>query len=97
MATPAKPRKPTGIERFAIRRISRGIVQPSPRLIASRMNGAKGGRAKLERHGVEAFQAMGEKGGARMVEKYSKDFFQVIGIIGGQRTRERHQQKNTTQ
>lgn len=47
----------------------------SPRIIANRINGSKGGRATFDKYGSEEMQRRGERGGEQKLSRYGKDVF----------------------
>jgi hypothetical protein len=56
-------------------------IQPSPRLVASRMNGAKGGRTTAERYGPEFCQQRAEKAGRATLARYGREYYRHIAHI----------------
>lgn len=56
-------------------------IQPSPRLVASRMNAPKGGRTTAERYGPEFCQQRAEKGGRATLAMYGREFYRHIARI----------------
>lgn len=56
--------------------------------ITAREMGQRGGRANLEKYGVEHMRNLGRLGGARTAERHGPEFYEEIGRKGGARVRE---------
>ena len=52
--------------------------QISPRVLAARENGKRGGLVTAQRHGSDYVQAKGGKGGRTTRDRYGRDFFAHI-------------------
>lgn len=50
-------------------------TQISPRTLAARANGAKGGIARAANHTKTEIQSWGSKGGTATLQRHGKDFF----------------------
>lgn len=60
---------------------TRGIRQPSPRVLAARKNGSKGGKRCLEIHGADFAVERGIKAGNATRERYGKEFYSYISKL----------------
>lgn len=60
---------------------SKIICQPSPRVLAAKENGRKGGLVTATRHGVEFLSKRGESGGQAVRDRYGRDFYKHIGQL----------------
>jgi hypothetical protein len=54
-------------------------VQPSPRALASRRNGALGGKARAAKYSLEQRKEWSSKGGKALQELYGSDFKSFMG------------------
>lgn len=52
--------------------------QISPRVLAAKENGKRGGLATAQKHGPEFIQARGGKGGQACRDRYGREFFSYI-------------------
>ena len=58
--------------------ITTKVVQMSPRMRASKLNGRAGGKRTAEKHGPDFVQARGEKGGRALLARYGRGYFRTI-------------------
>src|ERR1017187_8731271 len=57
---------------------SEPVAQPSPRLLAGKRNGEKGGNARAERHCPQQLREWARLGGIATWERHGPDFFRRI-------------------
>ena len=62
--------------------MAKAVKQLTPRQVAARKNGSKGGRARAKNLSPEAMREIASQGGKRTHQKYGDAFF---GFIAGRR------------
>lgn len=62
-------------------RSSKPAIQPSPRVLANKQNGQRGGLATAAKHGKEFLTERAEKGGQAVRDRYGVDYYRHIGKL----------------